>query len=1105
MALLWPDCPHAAAQNTLRVTLSRIRQALGDSRNVLRTDPQTVTLALPETWQIDALCFDRAVTAIRSHTHRTTAGCPDCLAHLRQAAALYHGPFLAGLASESETFQAWATHQEDAIYRAALEVFGHLAEHALRVHDWSAAQNYAGQQLHLEPWCEAAYRQLMLALAQQGRRTTALAHYHTCCDILQREFGIEPESDTRYVYELIRAGHIPAPAPLTFSVYRQALAIDQLPLIGRESEIAELTNLINRPDTQLISVIGAGGIGKTRLAIRVAQQMRSAFRDGVRYVFLHSEEGAALSFGDPGKYLARCIADACQIDLNDRHSPSAQVIDALKTRAYLLVLDGFEHVAAANLFLGELLEAAPDCVALVTSRQRLHLRREHVLKLGPLSTRSDCERYSPSAQLFVSLASRGGTTITDERSLDEVERICTTLAGIPLGIELAAACLTSIDLPTLRQHVQHSFEVLGNPLADLPVRHRSLDAVLESTWQTLTAVGRQALAMLSVAHAPCPQEAALAIIGHEQALEELLDMALVHRLGDGNVWFHEHVCRFAAEKLTNSFAAMLTNEAHRRHAAWFLRWLSDSHYHLHGAESFTVRERLMTSLRDLDAAWFWALTHSEWNWVADAVFAYEDLHYLSGHFIEGLERIHRSLAYVNTPDQLSTYRLRACLLVAYASLQRYRQRRTEIEAMLREAAELAVHIADPLLQMQALSCLGIQQTIDGAYEDARATLTEVGEMFACRNGKEATVDAIRIEIMYRRALSNLDLRTGYIVQAEDHARKALQLAVHINSDLAIARSFETLSNAIGAQDRLNEAEDYLRQALEIYRRLHLVYQQTNVLDLLAQQFDARGDYAQAQRYYMQALALARECGNRDAEMVSLVNLGISYDQMGHYEQALFYTQTALALCDAVGHFSHHTTILANLSLHAHHNQRHEMALFYACAATDQAQAASTPDLEAYGYDFQGHALLALGRIDEAEQAYRQAWRIRQQLNTRVLMLESQAGLTRVALARNDAPEALRRVTPIVEHLLNGGNLYGAEETLRVYWTAYQTLRANHDPRAATVLDLGQRLIHERAAWLSDAASRSIYLNVEVNRSMLAAGSAGLVMTEDAAVQRPMVA
>ncbi|WP_322487228.1 BTAD domain-containing putative transcriptional regulator [Chloroflexus sp.] len=1080
--LLWSDRPQSVAQNTLRVTLSRIRKALGNDHHVLRTEPATVTLDLPSSWQVDALDFTQAVAAVRNHSHRSAAGCPSCQAHVRAAATLYRGAFLAGISPESELFLEWSTHQGEAMHRAAIEVFGHLAERALREGDWPAAQSYAGQQLHLELWHEAAHRQLMRALAQQGQRAAALAHYQTCCDILQREFGIEPEAETQHLASTIRAGHLTNATSLPSQ--RQAAAIDQLPLIGRASEVETLAGWLNQPDMQLISVVGAGGIGKTRLAMRAAHLMQYAFRDGVRYIFLHPEDDAAIANKDAAEHVARAIAAACHIELNDRQPVPEQVIAALQTRAYLLVFDSFEHVAAANLFVNELLEAAPYCVALITARQPLHLRREQVLKVRPLSTAITAEGLSPSAQMFIELAERSGIAFSGRMAIDDIEHICADLDGLPLGIELAAASLYSMSLPALRQTVEQSIKTLRSPLADTPARHRSLTAIFVSTWQTLTERSRQALAMLSIVRAPCLIEAAQAITGDAPALDELFDLALVRRLDDSTVWLHEHIHQLASEKLAGDFGHELANEAARRHAHWFLGWLAGSYHAMQGAESFAVRERLIASLNDIEAAWRWALAHSEWDLASAAAPAYEDLFYLSGRLVDGLERIQQSLAYVSHPNQPASQRLRVHLLLAQGLLQRYRSGGPAIEAMLHEAVRLAEQMVDPLLLAQTLLRLGIIENAGSYKETGRATLDRLRAVLD-QSVPADSLDVLAIESTYWRLLSWCELHAGHNELAKEYAQKALDLAGKADHYLMLARCNETLSNVVNAQGDFAGSEYYLQQALAIYQRLRLTYHQTNVLDLLAQNADACGDYGQAQRYYWQELALARECGNRDAELVAHINLGISYDQMGHYERALAHTQIALALSDKVGNQKHHTVVLANLSLHAHHNQRHELALDYARTATQQA--AHLLDLQAYGYDFQGHALLALGRIDEAEQAYTQAKALRQRLNYHTLVLESQAGLIRVALARNDLPEALRRAAPIVEHLLAGGNLYGTEETLRIYWTAYQVLEANRDPRAQAILDLGRALVQERASRLSDPASRTIYLNADVNRLIMAAG------------------
>ncbi len=1085
LALLWPDRPQAAAQNALRVTLSRIRQALGDAQSALNADAQTVTFAPPLAWQIDALRLAQAVAAVRSHPHRSVGGCPQCLDHLRAAATLYRGPFLAGLVSESETLSDWIRHQEEDFHRAALECFGALAEHALRARDWPTAQAYARRQLQLEPWCESAHRQLMLALAYQGQRAAALAQYQTCCELLQREFGVEPEADTRAVAERVRMSDLSV-AQMPHPAQQQAQNIDQLPLIGRERELEALSELLNRPGVQLISIVGAGGIGKTRLAIRAAQQMQFAFRDGARYVFLHPEDGAAATASDPASYLARCIADACQIELNDRHPLPPQIGAALTTRSYLLVLDSAEHIADAHLFLNDLLTAAPECVALVTSRQRLHLRREHVLRLKPFTTETTAGQPSPGAQLFLDLARRNGIALTDEGAIRDVEWICAMLDGTPLAIELAAARLSSVDLVTLRRQLQQNVTSLSSSFADMPARHRSLTAMLESTWQTLSPAGRQALAMVSVVSGPCALATARSIIDREPALTELFEMALLHPMGNSAVRFHEHVRQFAGQKLAADFAAAVGVEAHRRHARWFLRWLADSTEAMYGAESLITREHLLSSLNDLDAAWQWALMNGEWDWVSNAVPAYENLFYFGGRFVDGIERLSRSLAYVSQPDQPAMLRLRARLLISYAYLQSHRRRSSDIEARLQEAVDIAGQLGDAWLRIEALAASGIYHSSEGNYERGYAILREALTLLSERGFDADQPKMLRVACQCWRSLSNLALRESRAAEAVAAAQTALEYAIQIDPecDLAVARSLETVSIALSMQEQYQAAEQHLWRALAIYQQLRLTHQQTNVLDLLAQQADARGDYATAQRYYYQELALARESGNRDAELIAHINLGISYDQMGHYERALSHTQIALALCDTVGNAIHHTVLLANLSLHAHHTQRHELALTYAQKTIAQAQARNLPELVAYGYDFQGHALLALGQLDAAERSYQQASAIRQQLQLKVLTLESQAGLARVALARNDVPGALRLIAPIVEHLLAGNNLNGAEETLRIYWTAYQALRAARDPRAAAILTLAQQLIRERAARLIDPISRAIYLNVEIHHALL---------------------
>ncbi|RMG65656.1 MAG: hypothetical protein D6709_02010 [Chloroflexi bacterium] len=1093
-ALLWPDTSQSAALSALRTTLTRMRRALADTAPALHSDPQTVTLILPADWEVDAALFDQAIAQTRAHTHRRAAGCPDCLARLQQAVAHYAGDLLAGLSVESGLFMDWLAGQREHFHQAALDALETLAERAAMEADWPTALRYSQRQLSLEPWHEPAHRRTMLGLAHQGQRMAALAQYRACRRVLQQEFGADPDPETQRLADAIRlsrwspAARAPAPGQ------SRAEALDQLPFIGRGRDLRTLMDLLNQPATRLLSVIGEGGIGKTRLVIRAAQHMRFAFDDGARFIFLHPEDKPAHA-PDPAQatsHLAWHIAEACQIGAQGHRSPEAQVLAALKARRHLLVFDSFEHVLEAAGFLGELLEAAPGCAALVASRQRLNLRREQVVRLEGMSLNIEGATGSAGAQLFLALAERNGVVLNAPEARPQIEAICAALHGMPLGIELAAACLSGMGLSALQQAVQQSPGVLSIPIADLPARHRSLQAVFESAWQTLGEAGQQALAALSVLRAPCPPQAAVHLAGSAATLSALVEQSLAHHLADGSLWMHESTRRFAAEKLgAGPDGAMRAQAAQRRHAEWFLRWLAESHSALRSAASADTREQLIASFDDLDAAWRWALAQGEWEWVSAAAFSYETLHRLAGRLADGADRLSHALQIAPPAHDEAACRLRARLLIARDTLQSLRDNQANMEPELREAAALAERIGDRALIILAWSRLA-RELRDHGKDGARQALDHAQAALQAIEEQPADPDALSAQAEYWRQSGALDFREGRWQPAERHFRTALALARRAQDHLLIPKMMEHLSTVLVARGASAEADALLNEALERYQQLRLTYQQTNVLDLLGQRADAQGHYAQARQHYLKAIELAQASGNRDAEMVTRINLGISCDQMGDYAQALAHTEAALALCRELGGTDHLTVVLANLSLHAHHNGAHDTALHYAREATTLAKHFGIPELEAYGWEFQGHALLAVGQVDAAEAAYRRALEMRQALEQAMLALETRAGLARVALARGDTLDASAWVEPIAAHLLNGHTLDGAEETLRVYWTTYQVLAHNDDRRAEAILRLAAHLIEQRAARLSDAHSQTVYLKVDVHRCILEAWRANSV-------------
>ena len=211
-SLLWPDYPEETARRNLRHVLRQLRQTLPapvGSPPLLLTNYQTIQINPDYAYALDVARFVQLLAAARHCLHRTLAACADCRARYAEAALLYRGDFLAGLAlHDSEPFDEWALVQREGLHRQAMELFFTLATYHEEQGDYEKAQHYAHRQLELEPWREEAHRQLMRVLAHSDQRSAALAQYSQCRKILADELGVEPDAETIALYEQIRSGKL---------------------------------------------------------------------------------------------------------------------------------------------------------------------------------------------------------------------------------------------------------------------------------------------------------------------------------------------------------------------------------------------------------------------------------------------------------------------------------------------------------------------------------------------------------------------------------------------------------------------------------------------------------------------------------------------------------------------------------------------------------------------------------------------------------------------------------------------------------------------------------------------------------------------------------
>ena len=1099
--LLWPEQAQENALRNLRTALSRLRRGLGPLSEALHSANQSVMFELPQTdaW-VDVLALQELSAAISAHAHRRLEGCPRCLVAAQQIANLYAGDFLAGFTLESETFWEWASLQRESFHRTALDVITALSSYHLHCRAWSEAERYARQALRLEPWREESHRHLMQALAGGGQRTAALRQFHLCQQVLRREFAADPEAATVALYERIR--HQGKEAGQSASTDRPGQLfstgphwLDDLPFVGRANELDTLIDHLVAPTTRLVTLVGEGGVGKTRLAVRAARRVAPTFPDGVFYVNLYPEQLDGVISAPASvvtERVAQHIAYACAIPPGANMPHALSVKQHFRNRASLLLLDGFEQSEAALPFLLSLLEEAPGCVLLVTTHRPLSVRQEWVLRLEGLpisseaaSANHDAPNLAESLRLFEVLVQRRGVAAflhNDHRHA--AWQICQAVGGLPLGIELAVACLPHIDRLSASQwsaeELAHILQRAAQPdertLRDLPPRQRGLLAIFEASWRLLDGDLQQTLASIAVLRTAFTPEAAAAITATptidavKQKLCRLVERSLLHTHDAQHFRLHDRIHRFAVEKLAASGLEMLCRQ---RHAQYFLRTLADAEDALDGSDSFAVQQRLTAVMEDLRAAWEFAVRHNHWEWLGATAAAFAQLHLLRGLYAEGERLLNATIQALHQVESPPIDVL-ARLQVAWSRLNRRLEPRQDAEAALTEVLTLSSNDA---LRADILIELGWRRHAAGRTREA-------ADAFQAALTLAAHLDDARRRANALNAMAAVHQRRSDNVRVRSCLEEALRLAQRAG-DLALAgvilNNLSIHFSEVGDADRMFAV---LTEALAIHRLQRNARMEVSSLYELGIWYDARHRYVEAQQHYQQALVLAKAIPDPLCVLEIWTNIGISRDQMGDYSGALTATLHALAMEPLVNDAQLRCTILANLSLHYHHLGEQTKAIEHAQKAISLAETIEMPMMAAYGYDFLGHAWLALQRPTAAEAAYRQALALRQQSDLTLPAFESRAGLARIKLAQHDLTDAAAWVAPIAAHLLEH-TLEGVEEPLRVYWTVYAVLQATNDPRADAILTRALDLLHHNAAQISDPISRQRYLTqVDAHQRLL---------------------
>jgi len=765
----------------------------------------------------------------------------------------------------------------------------------------------------------------------KGARIAAVGHggqvllsqtTRSLVDVALRDLGphrLKDLSAPEHIYQLEIDG-LPCDFPLltTLEAGMKNLPARRTSFVGRVTELNAIDGLLEDPNCRLLTLVGPGGIGKTRLALEAAARRVEHYPHGVHFVPL-------VSVASP-EFLAPAVAESIQFAVDGAHSgfsAKEQLLDYLSERSTLLVLDNFEHLVDGSGLLGDVIERAPKVKFLTTSRERLNVQSEWVFDVDGLGLADNGNGGSGALRLFVDRAMQVEPGFApDEEERTQAVRVCRLVAGMPLAIELAASWVSMLSCTEIADEIERNIDFLATSMRDVPERHRSLRAAIDQSWRLLSGKQQEVLAKLSVFRGDFEREAAIAVTDTDlRVLSELVSKSLVRRADFGRYELHELLRQYAAEKLAAESPDVLES-TRERHARYYLARLVERREALVGARLVQARDELRGDVDNLRVAAEWAVA----NW--DEGDAREVLGGLNEFFFahswyEGAETFERlariaggatttvvdvdnatpvalaavtfwtalgsALGYDEERDRLAleclprlrghgmSWELGSCLL-ALGTNACYRDVYPEGITYLEEAVDVTRATGNGLEEVASLSWLGFVQLLLNDLDGARASFEACHEKAAALGNPQL--------------LGYATSKLGILADAEERYAEALLLHTQAN------QLFAGVGDVGGAGYALSRASlsaygvgDY-EEALRLGRAGHEAFSEVNhrwgmitALCRIGFAALALGDFVEATENLRGALERAHAAEAISLELLALSGIGAVLGETGRREQA----------------------------------------------------------------------------------------------------------------------------------------------------------------------------------------------------------------------------
>lgn len=736
------------------------------------------------------------------------------------------------------------------------------------------------------------------------------------------------------------------------------LGIKKLPsyatsFVGRECEIAQVTNLLLTTDCRLVTLVGQGGIGKTRLAIEVVKRLNKnndnlQYPSGIYFVPLQS----VIDLDN----IIPTIAHVIGFEFYNGNNPTEQLLHYLISKSLLLILDNFEHLIDAHELIEEMLDETSQVKLLVTSRESLNLREEwlfHVQGMDyPEQLYDESLANYDSVNLFVELARRRYHNFSLDEEYKHVIRICQLVDGMPLALELATTWLPQLPCAEIVKEIQQGLDIMETNMKGIPLRHGSIRIVFDHSWQLLNPMEQRVFAGLSVFRGGFRREAAEQVVDASlKTLSKLVNKSFLKINRDGRYQIHELQRQYGEEKLQElPEYEMLVRE---RHCDYYCEFMNQPLLNILGRNSKKTLKAIDEEIHNFGVAWNWAI---EFKRVANLKKAMDYIYWYSW-FHSWREQGEKAFR-----QAIETLR----------TIEQDRERDIALGHALRNLAEICIWMPTKHSALEyAQESVRILRRLDARRELALAVGT-LGWFFHIQRDLE---------------------------KAKPLIEEAIALAEETRQYFSQASMFTVMGTIARFEGNYIESENWHKQALVLGQRTGNQQQISDSLIALGVRARMRGKYLQSLQHFEESLGISREHEHKQANIQALRELGIGCELVGNRRKAYSYLEESLIIARDWGIPSNIARSLAALASIETTQGRYEQALEHFQEAHD-----FVPNLEETQWGLAKLANLS-GQYAEAERLYIELLLNGHQTHRPFNISHALIGLGEVALAQDDDIQA----------------------------------------------------------------------------------------------------